>query len=107
MSEPVFVDGTVVGQLDDGVFKQVIYPRHIYRVRNAKGMDVGLYESLKGRCSRWMLTFGDTLKVLSIPFPDIEIFGKKMKPGKNMEPQYMVPLTKFNQEQTELQRRMM
>lgn len=95
MSEPQFVDGKVVGQLDNGIFFQRITQRHIYRVLNAKGMDFYLHRSLKGKCHKWLLEFEDTSQRLEILFPLIEKVGiKRELPRAGM--QYLVKLKEFD-----------
>lgn len=67
MSEIQFVNGKVVGQLENGVFFQRIFTKHIYRAMNAKGIDVNLHRVLRGKCRIWRLEFDDTKQVLEIP----------------------------------------
>ncbi len=88
MGEPQFIEGKVVGDLDLGVFTQRIFTRHIYRLLNAKGMDVRLHRALRGKCRLWRLEFGDTHQVISIPYARIELSGvrKKPKPEKVNDP---------------------
>ena len=102
--EPVFVDATVVGRLRDGVFEQRITHRHIYRLYNAKGIDLGLYRQLEGRCHTWRLIFKDTAEVLSIPFADISKLAILQDTGAG--PQYLVDLKHFTQDQPALQSRL-
>lgn len=95
MSEPQFVDGKVVGQLDNGVFYQRITQHHIYRVLNAKGMDFYLHRSLRGKCHKWLLEFEDTGQRIEILFALIEQVGiKRQLNGVGI--QYMVPLKEFD-----------
>ena len=105
MSEPQFVDGKVVGDLDNGVFFQRIQRRHIYRVMNAKGMDVGLHRALRGKCRTWRLEFDDTKQVLEIPYARIEVSGKLM-PVKGAGIQWMVKLKYFDELVPSIQRRL-
>lgn len=96
MSEPQFVDGKVVGQLDNGVFYQRITERHIYRVLNAKGMDFYLHRALKGKCRKWLLEFEDTGQRLEILFALIEQVGiKRQLNGAGT--QYLVKLEEFDE----------
>ena len=104
MSEPQFVNGKVVGQLDKGVFFQRVQHRHIYRVLNAKGMDVGLHRQLRGKCQLWRIEFDDH-QVLEIEYKRIEISGKlRPIPGAGM--QWMVRLDLFDELTSATQRRM-
>lgn len=107
MGEPQFVDGKVVGELDLGVFTQVIYSRHIYRRFNAKGMDKRLHRALRGRCHRWRLVFGDTKRVISIPYDRIELSGFTHNVGGGVPEQILVPLEYFDEERPVAQKRML
>ena len=102
--EPLYVNATVVGFLRDGVFEQRITRRHIFRLYNAKGIDLGLYRQLEGRCHTWRLIFKDTAEVLSIPFADIPKLGILQDTGAG--PQYLVALNHFTQDQPALQSRL-
>jgi hypothetical protein len=106
VGEPQFVDGQVVGTLENGVFEQVIYSAHIYRRFQAKGMDVHLHQALQGKCRLWRLRFGDTGQVISIPFERIEQAGFIFSPGKGSGRQIMVKLKLFDEETPVMQRRM-
>jgi len=105
MSEPMFVDGRVVGQLDFGVFFQRISTRHIYRAMNAKGMDVNLHRALRGKCWKWRLEFEDTKRVIEIDYDRIEISGKLI-PVVGVGLQWMVRLDLFDELMPATQRRM-
>ena len=107
MAEPQFIDGKVVGQLENGVFTQTIYTRHIYRRFNAKGMDVRLHHALKGKCYKWRLIFGDTKQVLSIPYDRIELSGKRDNPKGGIVDQIFVPLELFDEDRVESQKRLL
>ncbi len=105
MSEAQFVNGRVVGQLDNGVFFQRIQSRHIYRATNSKGMDVGLYQQLRGKCRTWRLEFEDTKRVIEIAYERIEISGK-LRPVTGAGVQWMVRLDYFDEIVPATQRRM-
>lgn len=108
MGEPQFVDGKVVGQLEVGVFTQVIYTRHIYRRYNAKGIDTRLLKVLKGKgCYKWRLVFGDTKQVVSIPLARIELSGFPHDVGGGVAEQILVRLEFFDEEKPATQRRML
>jgi len=105
MGEPLFVNGQVVGTLERGVFEQRISSKHIYCRYQAKGIDQVLHRELRGRCQLWRLRFGDTGRVLSIPFARIEQVGFPIalpKAGR----QYMVKLEFFDEEREESQMRL-
>lgn len=104
MSEPQFVNGKVVGQLENGVFFQRVQRRHIYRVMNAKGMDVGLHRGLRGKCRIWRIEFEDH-QTLEIEHKRIEISGK-IRPIKGAGIQWVVPLQYFDEQKPATQRRM-
>ena len=104
MTQEIFVDRKVIGTLDNGVFTQRITARGIYRLTNSKGVDVSLYERLKGHCHTWRLYFKDTKQIISIPFDKIEVVGVKENTGAGV--QYMVKLEDFNEEQAALQVKM-
>lgn len=106
MSEPQFVDGKVVGQLDNGVFFQRIQPRHIYRRYNAKGIDKRLYDSLKGNCRVWRLEFEDTKRVIQIAYDRIELSGFSVHIGTGIPDQILVPLHLFDEVKPVAQARM-
>ena len=106
MSEPQFVDGKVVGQLDNGVFFQRIQTRHIYRRFNAKGIDKRLHQALKGKCREWRLEFEDTKQVISIPYDRIAISGFEHNPGGGIPIQIMVKLQYFDEIKPSSQRRL-
>ena len=104
MSEPQFVNGRVVGSLENGVFYQRVQRRHIYRVLNAKGIDVGLYRQLRGKCRKWRIEFEDH-QTLEIDYSRIAISGVKKKiPGAGE--QWMVRLSLFDELKQATQRRM-
>ncbi len=105
MGEPQFIEGKVVGDLDQGVFFQRIYTRGIYRLLNAKGMDIRLHRALRGKCRLWRLEFGDTHQVISIPYPRIELSGVRKTP-KGLVEQIFVPLQYFDEERVATQKRM-
>lgn len=105
MGEPQFIEGRVVGDLDQGVFTQQIFTRHIYRLLNAKGMDVRLHRALRGKCRLWRLIFGDTHQIINIPYPRIELSGTRRKP-KGLVDQIFVPLHLFDEEKPATQKRM-
>lgn len=108
MGEPQFVDGKVVGELDLGVFTQVIFTRHIYRRYNAKGIDKRLLKVLRGEgCYKWRLVFGDTKQVVSIPLARIELSGSPHNVGGGVAEQILVPLEYFDEEKPATQRRML
>ena len=104
MSEPQFVNGRVVGSLENGVFFQRVQRRHIYRVLNAKGMDVGLHRQLRGKCRLWRIEFEDH-QTLEIEYKRIEISGK-LRPITRAGLQWMVPLKYFDELVPATQRRM-
>ena len=104
MSEPQFVNGKVVGQLENGVFFQRVQRRHIYRVLNAKGMDIGLHRQLRGKCHLWCIEFDDH-QTLEIEYKRIEISGV-IRPIKGAGMQWMVPLKYFDELTPATQRRM-
>lgn len=104
MREKVFVRNKCVGDLVDGVWEQRITDRHIYRVLNAKGMDVNLHLALQGKCHTWRLRHKQTGQVLSIPFVNIEILGTKVDTGAGV--QYMVALSDFTEQEPVKQARM-
>ncbi len=104
MPEPQFVNGKVVGQLENGVFFQRVHRRHIYRVMNAKGMDVGLHKALRGKCRLWRIEFEDK-QTLEIEYKRIEISGK-LRPIKGAGMQWMVRLDLFDELTPATQRRM-
>ncbi len=106
MGEPQFVDGHVVGQLENGVFFQRMQSRHIYRRYNAKGIDKHLYYSLKGKCQEWRLEFEDTKQVISIPYNRIGLSGFTHRVGGGVEIQILVPLQLFDEIRPACQRRM-
>ena len=106
MGEAQFVDGNVAGQLEHGVFEQIIYSKHIYRRFNAKGIDCRLHRALKGKCNKWRLTFGDTKQVLSIPYDRIARSGQEFSPGGGIAKQIMVRLDLFDEEKPISQIRM-
>lgn len=105
MSEPVFVDGVVVGYSEKGVFWQRITERHIFRQYNAKGIDANLFERLRRVCHTWRLVFRDTKQVLSVPFDKIEVVGIKTDTGAGR--QILVKLEDFNEEQVAMQKRLL
>ena len=104
MSEPQFVNGRVVGSLENGVFFQRVQRRHIYRVLNAKGIDAGLYRQLRGKCRLWRIEFEDH-QTLEIEYKRIEISGK-LRPITRAGLQWMVPLKYFDELVPATQRRM-
>ena len=104
MAEPQFVNGRVVGTLDNGVFYQRVQRRHIYRLTNSKGIDVGLYRQLRGKCRKWRIEFEDH-QTLEIEYKRIEISGK-LRPIKGAGLQWMVPLKYFDELVVPSQRRM-
>ena len=106
MGEPQFVNSKVVGTLENGVFEQVIYSAHIYRRFQAKGLDIHLHRALQGKCRLWRLRFGDTGRILSIPFERIEQSGFLFSPGKCSGRQIMVKLELFDEEKPVMQRRL-
>ncbi len=97
MSEAQFVDGEVVGHLDNGVFFQRISERHIYRRFNSKGMDSRLYLALKGKCHKWRLEFEDTKRVIEIGYDRIALSGFECDPGGGLPRQIMVKLEYFDE----------
>jgi len=104
MSEPQFVNGKVVGSLENGVFFQRVQRWHIYRVLNAKGIDVGLYKQLRGKCRLWRIEFEDH-QTLEIEYKRVEISGViRPIPGAGL--QWMVPLKLFDELTPATQRRM-
>jgi len=103
--EKVFVKDRFIGLVSDGIFPQNITDRHIYRRLNAKGMDLDLHQTLKGRCHTWRLTHMKTGKVLEIDFNKIEIVGQRVDFGQ-IGRQYMVPLSEFTEARPEIQRRL-
>ena len=105
MSEPQFVNGRVVGSLENGVFFQRVQRRHIYRVLNAKGMDVGLHRQLRGKCRLWRIEFEDH-QTLEIEYKRIEISGK-LRPITGAGLQWMVPLKYFDELVPATQKRML
>lgn len=104
MAEPQFVNGKVVGMLENGVFYQRVQRRHIYRLLNAKGMDMGLHRQLRGKCRLWRIEFEDH-QTLEIEYKRIEISGK-LRPVKGAGIQWMVPLHLFDELKPATQRRM-
>lgn len=93
-----FVNGRLVGWLDNGVFWQDITARHIFREWNGKGMDLGLYRSLQLKgCSVWELRFKDTKQILRLPFDEIEKIGFVHDTGAGK--QMMVGLSHFTEVQ--------
>lgn len=106
MSEPQFVDGRVVGQLDKGIFFQRIQARHIYRRYNAKGIDQRLHRALKGKCWAWRLEFEDTKQVIQIPYDRIELSGFNHDVGGGIPSQILVPLNLFDELKPVSQKRM-
>lgn len=104
MGEPQFVNGKVVGRLENGVFFQRVQRRHIYRVLNAKGMDIGLHRVLRGKCRLWRIEFDDH-QTLEIEYKRIEISGK-IRPVKGAGTQWMVPLQYFDELKPATQRRL-
>ncbi len=106
MGEPQFIEGKVVGDLDLGVFTQRIFTRHIYRLLNAKGMDVRLHRALRGKCRLWRLIFGDTNQIINIPYSRIELSGTRKTP-KGLVEQIFVPLQYFDEERAATQKRML
>ena len=107
MSEPQFVDGKVVGQLEGDVFFQRIYSKHIYRRFNAKGIDLGLFKQLRGKCRLWRIHFEDTGQEISIPYDRIALSGFEHDPGGGVPRQIMVKLRYFDEEKPACQRRML
>lgn len=105
MSEPQFVNGKVVGQLENGVFFQRVQRRHIYRVLNAKGMDINLHRQLRGKCRLWRIEFDDH-QVLEIDYKRIEMSGI-LRPVKGAGMQWMVRLDYFDELKPATQRRML
>lgn len=106
MSEPQFVDGKVVGDLDKGVFFQRIYTKHIYRRFNAKGIDKRLHQALRGKCRLWRLEFEDTKQVIEIAYDRIALSGFEFNPGGGIPAQIMVKLQYFDELKPVSQRRM-
>lgn len=105
MAEVQFVNGKVVGSLENGVFYQLINSRHIYRRYGAKGMDKTLYRSLVGKCRAWRLEFKDTGRVLEIKFPQIEQFGFEADSG-GAGKQIFVRLRDFEEVKPVMQKRL-
>lgn len=105
MPEIQFVNGKVVGTLENGVFYQLINRRHIYRRYGAKGMDKTLHRSLRGKCRAWRLEFEDTRQVLEIKFEHIEQFGFEADSG-GAGKQIFVRLTDFEEIKPIMQRRL-
>ena len=105
MSEPQFVNGRVVGSLENGVFFQRVQRRHIYRVLNAKGIDLGLYKQLRGKCRLWRIEFEDH-QTLEIELKRVEISGK-IRPIKGAGLQWMVPLKYFDELTPATQKRLL
>lgn len=103
--ESVFVDGNVVGYIEDGVFCQRVSDRHIFRELNAKGIDIGLYRQLRHRCHTWRLIFKDTHQVLSIPFERIGAVGVERDTGAGS--QILVKLQDFDEDKPALQKRLL
>ena len=104
MSEPQFVNGRVVGQLEKGVFFQRVQRRHIYRAMNSKGMDFFLHRQLRGKCRIWRIEFEDK-QILEIAYDRIEVSGI-LRTIKGAGKQYMVPLPYFDELKPASQRRM-
>ena len=104
MSEPQFVNGKVVGQLENGVFFQRVQRRHILRVWNAKGIDFYLHKLLRGKCRLWRLEFEDH-ETLEIAYNRIELSGT-LRTLKKVGRQWVVPLQYFDELRPATQRRM-
>lgn len=101
--EAQLVNNRVVGFLDNRMLRQNITGRHIYRRYQGKGMDISLYQALKGKnCKFWQLQFQDTKQVLSIHFADIEKVGFEINTGSGK--QMMVRLKDFREEEAAKQR---
>ena len=105
MAEVQFINGRVVGSLENGVFYQKINSRHIYRRYGAKGMDKDLYRSLRGKCRIWRLEFEDTGQILEIAFQQIEQFGWTAD-SKGAGTQIFVRFKDFEEIKPVMQRRM-
>lgn len=101
-----WINGKVVGFLENGVFTQHIQSRHIFRKWNAKGMDLGLYRSLRSKCNVWRLVIDDTHQVLTIPFKRVGISGFEADTNGSGR-QMMVKLNFFDEERPAAQKRMM
>jgi hypothetical protein len=97
----VFVDKKVIGRIERGFFTQRITNNHIFRIFNAKGIDVNVYERLKNECHSWRLIHKQTKQILSIPFSKIPIVAERRPTGSGI--QYLVRLSDFNEDQPVLQ----
>jgi len=105
MAEPQFVNGKVIGTLDKGVFFQRIQTRHIFRQMQAKGIDLQLFRSLRGRCREWKLEFEDSKRLICIAYDRIEQSGViKWVPGAGQ--QMMVELRLFDEIRPGTQKRL-
>ena len=102
-----YAGNRVVGELRDGVFEQNIKSRHIYRAKNAKGMDLWVHRALRGYCELWRIIFKDTHQVLSIPYDKIELVGTAADPGGGIGVQIFVKLEDFDEENPATQMRLL
>lgn len=102
----VYIGECPIGKLVDGVFRQPVTVKSIYRELNAKGMDIEVHASLKARgCWMWMLEFTDTLQVLTLPFDKVTMYGKK-KQISGAGIQYFVALSDFTEKRPAVQLRL-